>query len=215
MTEILATEATLSTLRVEIKALTVSGKQMTLAVFRQLPRMKTTTNDAELWPDASYWGIVRYAIKDEADLWAVIEIEGKLYRGPVENRDESYYHDNARGNAELTEAARLARVARQARITAESELERGVGRPATHGSYPYGSYPDQPDDTLKARQDEWTEYRARVTTWADEYEKKIAALGLVEAKADQHYNETAKKYIQRHNDAISILRALPQLFIAV
>jgi hypothetical protein len=36
-TTVLATEATLSTVRVEIKALTVSGKQMTLAVFRQLP----------------------------------------------------------------------------------------------------------------------------------------------------------------------------------
>lgn len=85
-TEILATEATLSTLNVEVKALVVSGKQMTLAVFRQLPEMHALNDEENLWSDVQYWGMVRYSIKDEGDLWAVIEQDGKLYRGRIDVR---------------------------------------------------------------------------------------------------------------------------------
>src|SRR5512139_4296091 len=74
--------ASISTLSVTIQALHVSGKQMTLAVFRQLP-IRAETDDSELW------GIVRYAIKDEGDLWLVFSKDGKLFRPrllPIYNR---------------------------------------------------------------------------------------------------------------------------------
>lgn len=66
--------AALDTLSVTIQALHVSGKQMTLAVFRQLPRIKDINAEHELW------GIVRYSIKDEGDVWLVLSISGVLYR---------------------------------------------------------------------------------------------------------------------------------------
>lgn len=66
-------QASLDTLSVTIKALHVAGKQMTLAVFRQLPIM-------ELNNDCSPWGTVRYSIKDQGNLWLVHSYNNCLYR---------------------------------------------------------------------------------------------------------------------------------------
>jgi hypothetical protein len=65
--------ASLDTLAVTILALHVSGKQMTLAVFRQLPE-GVEQQGSELW------GTVRYAIKDSGDLWLVFSNDGRLFR---------------------------------------------------------------------------------------------------------------------------------------
>lgn len=65
--------ASIDTMAVTIKTLHVSGKQMTLAVFRQLPKARER-EDSELW------GVVRYAIKDEGDLWLVFSHDGALQR---------------------------------------------------------------------------------------------------------------------------------------
>ena len=65
--------ASLSTLSVTIQALHVQGKQMTLAVFRQLPTMAVDK-------DCSIWGIVRYEIKDSGNLWLVFSFNNCLYR---------------------------------------------------------------------------------------------------------------------------------------
>lgn len=78
-TTVVATEAALHTLSVTITSLTVSGKQMTLAVFRQLPTCEAL-KDGVLLQGVAYWGIVRYTIKDQGDLWLVIEKGGQLYR---------------------------------------------------------------------------------------------------------------------------------------
>lgn len=94
--EILATEATLSTLKVEIKTLTVSGEKMTLAIFQQLPVMDAIQiEDGELWPDAHYWGLVRYP---EGKLWAVMERDGKPYRGRF---DEIRYWNTSTRNQSI------------------------------------------------------------------------------------------------------------------
>ena len=71
--------ASLDTLSVTIQALHVSGKQMTLAVFRQLPMERATNRDGSL-AALEFWGLVRYQIKDEASLWAVASADGILYR---------------------------------------------------------------------------------------------------------------------------------------
>jgi hypothetical protein len=65
----------LDTLAVTIQALHVSGKQMTLAVFRQLP----VALEQE-FKESQPWGTVRYAIKDEGDRWLVFSADGRLYR---------------------------------------------------------------------------------------------------------------------------------------
>ena len=112
--------ATLDTLSVTIQALHVSGKQMTLAVFRQLPigdeeelealaeyeaeaafdrlhpEDDTPPDDAIAYEQAQIWGTVRYAIKNEGDMWLVFSIGGKLYRRPIntiENQFEDIYNN--------------------------------------------------------------------------------------------------------------------------
>ena len=80
MTTISSTEAKLKTLNVTIQALAVNGKQMTLAVFRQLPIGPIQNDRRELLPEIRLWGLVRYNIKDEGDLWVVFDKDGILYR---------------------------------------------------------------------------------------------------------------------------------------
>lgn len=65
--------ASIDTFSVTIQALHVSGKQMTLAVFRQLPN-KTLRGKENIW------GHVLYQIKDEGYEWAVVERDGVLVR---------------------------------------------------------------------------------------------------------------------------------------
>jgi len=83
--------ATLSTMAVTIQALHVSGKQMTLAVFRQLPR-RTEEHESELW------GVVRYEVKDEGGLWLVLSTAGLLFRRRLNPNVETYGYrrDHAR-----------------------------------------------------------------------------------------------------------------------
>jgi hypothetical protein len=69
--------ASLSTMAVTIKALHVNGKQMTLAVFRQLEQKKEN-EQAELW------GCVHYEIKDQGLIWLVFSQDGHLYRRPLD-----------------------------------------------------------------------------------------------------------------------------------
>lgn len=73
--------ASLDTLAVTIQALHVNGKQMTLAVFRQLPLACAYKNDGSLMP-FEFWGIVRYQIKD-CDAWVICASDGRLYRCPL------------------------------------------------------------------------------------------------------------------------------------
>lgn len=99
--EIETKRASLDTLSVTIQALHVNGRQMTLAVFRQLPTASAYNDDGSLAP-LEYWGIVRYAIKDEGDLWVVCASGGRLYRAPlVKDRVESV--DAARKYLDIAE----------------------------------------------------------------------------------------------------------------
>jgi hypothetical protein len=71
--EIETKNASLDTLAVTILALHVSGKQMTQAVFKQLPEGRESEGD-------SLWGVVRYQIKDSYSLWLVFSSGDRLYR---------------------------------------------------------------------------------------------------------------------------------------
>jgi hypothetical protein len=68
MIEVEAKNATLDTLAVTILALHVSGKQMTQAVFKQLPEGSEEEGDP-------MWGIVRYS-----GIWIIFSSKGTLYR---------------------------------------------------------------------------------------------------------------------------------------
>ena len=82
--------ASLDTLAVTIQALHVSGKQMTLAVFRQLPSIRAYNDDGSLLP-LEYWGVVRYSIKDEGELWVICAHGGRLYRCPMHWHGDSLW----------------------------------------------------------------------------------------------------------------------------
>jgi len=95
--EIQTKSASLDTLSVTIQALHVNGKQMTLAVFRQLPIASAyiTEDESSIGAIApmEFWGIVRYNIKDEGDLWVVAASRGRLYRCcviPILSNGHSY-----------------------------------------------------------------------------------------------------------------------------
>lgn len=99
--EIETKTASLETFSVTIRALHVNGKQMTLAVFRQLPVENET-------PDDEKWGIVRYAIKDQGDIWLVFSHEGRLYRRALDpyanvRRDREWIEDYTTRIAECDE----------------------------------------------------------------------------------------------------------------
>lgn len=53
-------EATIKTATVEIKTLTISGKQMTLAVFRQLQEESISEREMQFPSDMNVWGRVNY-----------------------------------------------------------------------------------------------------------------------------------------------------------
>ena len=78
--QILTSEASIDTVSVTIQALKVGPKQMTLAVFKQLPSGKIFCDGGIVDKELSFWGRVRYSIKDQGDIWVVAEEHGSLLR---------------------------------------------------------------------------------------------------------------------------------------
>jgi hypothetical protein len=80
-------DAKLKTLSVEIKAMTVNGKQMTLSTFRQLPEEILITDEGKL--KGVPWGIVRYFWGDQSKdgIHVVWQDGSNLYRSFYESVD--------------------------------------------------------------------------------------------------------------------------------
>lgn len=95
--EIETKKASLNTLAVTIQALHVNGKQMTLAVFRQLPETDAFSGNGTLAESLIPWGLVRYQIKGRGNQWLVASKENKLFRCPFilyrEDRESSARSD--------------------------------------------------------------------------------------------------------------------------
>ena len=100
-------EAKLHTFSVTIQSLTVKDKQMTLAVFRQLPIGSfyddNNGQDDDEPIQGTAWGTVRYPIKDKGDRWIVHEFEGILYRCKFPSKIDLYEvrKDHATAKKEL------------------------------------------------------------------------------------------------------------------
>ena len=90
--------ASLSTMAVTIKALHVNGKQMTLAVFRQLEQKKENEK-------AELWGCVHYEIKDQGSIWLVFSQDGHLYRRPLDLTRPKVYDFEVRDEKKNLEKA--------------------------------------------------------------------------------------------------------------
>ena len=92
-------EAKLATLSIDIQAIRVNGKRMSLAAFKQLPKSLTIEDGSDVW------GYVNYRIKkdkkpisrsrdgirplviSEPDHWIVYSRNGKLYRYPAKHKE--------------------------------------------------------------------------------------------------------------------------------
>lgn len=86
MNEVLATEATVQTVSVRIQALMVNNKQMTIAVFRQLPIEQLFDEHLQISP-LRFWGRVLYPL-DGINAWIVGETDdGALIRCPINSGD--------------------------------------------------------------------------------------------------------------------------------
>jgi len=99
MTTVIAKDASITSLQVSIRALVVSNKQMTLAVFRQLPIARAIKDDGNL-EDVAFWGRVLYPIKDEGDEWVIAEYAGILYRCPMPRLPKRPFREDERSSLE-------------------------------------------------------------------------------------------------------------------
>ena len=74
-------EAQLATLSIDIQAIRVNGKRLSLAAFKQL---RVGHDDHKEGSDV--WGYVNYRV-EETDKWIVYSRDGELYRRPVWNEN--------------------------------------------------------------------------------------------------------------------------------
>lgn len=81
MIEVETKNASLDTLAVTIMALHVNGKQMTQAVFKQLP-------EADEKEGEPIWGIVRYK-GVYSNIWIIFSSDGTLYRRELQTKKPS------------------------------------------------------------------------------------------------------------------------------
>lgn len=68
---------------VTIRTVRLNGKQMTVAVFKQLPTVELCTEAGEALSPIRPWGIVRQEVK-EASAWLLLDFEGVLCKAPLD-----------------------------------------------------------------------------------------------------------------------------------
>ena len=80
-------QATVESLSIEVKAIRIDGRKMTIAVFQQFRHLGVVLNERGENPsiraDLKPWGYVRHKIKDEGGLWLLAEWKGELCRCPL------------------------------------------------------------------------------------------------------------------------------------
>lgn len=206
-----AKDAKLRTLQVTIESLTVEGKQMTLAVFRQLPSMDIEDREGKLVPEVRLWGLVRYQIKDEGGLWVVAEKGGILYRAAMPALPHMYYTQR---EVEKAEAARNKHKGGTTREEnwfheAEQDLEK-----AERGERPsfalFDFYGFSQDAIIEEARRRLEEHR---TAWT----KSVLSLGDAEEGLERarYKLRQVQEYSANIEALRKVLQGLPQLFIAV
>lgn len=205
--EIETKTASLETFSVTIRALHVNGKQMTLAVFRQLPTGQEQDGDEK-------WGTVRYTIKDTGDVWLVFSHEGHLCRRAIVTRcvRTGWSEESCRGDivdAEKDRAKQRKGHAEKIRQLRMQILE-------------YEQWSREPKQTWRAAPEELAKMAVRRSveiTEHDHAEQKAEAKHARNLLALQADLVKAQQINQREKDRAaydqSLIDTLPQLFIAV
>ena len=183
-------EAQLATLSIDIQAIRVNGKRMSLAAFKQL---KLGDYFDELKPKCKRWGMVKYKLdKDDRGNWLVYSLDGTLYRRKTPTSDH---------------------VADQVLRTEDGNYRvDGEDIPDTTTSDYYNKhFPQFKDDTygdIYADQETWDKYKADLLI----HKKKIEKYKAIKRGHDKKLDE-AKREVQRKDWKMA--SELPHLFIAV
>lgn len=75
----------ISTMKINVASIQVEGKQMTLAVFRQLPINCIYNSNYSINENINLWGVVRYQIPGYLNsIWVIFEKDGILYKGNID-----------------------------------------------------------------------------------------------------------------------------------
>ncbi len=92
-------QATVESLSIEVKALRIDGRKMTITFFQQLPNVRLLMNpkgeEPTIREGLKPWGYVRHKIRDEGDLWLVSERNGELCRSSLHIMEEYQYSRNS------------------------------------------------------------------------------------------------------------------------
>lgn len=225
--------AEIRTATVEIKTLTVSGKQVTLAVFRQLPRRPLIAKDKTL--NGEPWGIVNYhpdkaCARRDRHLHVVWQDGPELCRDevepPVVEVDETFW---TQGRVEWLESAVLdgwrpsgsETSARQHgfRVRFEAgvlEISRDlVSQPVWSALWPSRGWSGTDEERAQYAE-------ARRAEALKELQEKVAARRHTDGLDHESLTAQMQARIaderagrQRDHDQWNSIRNLPQLFIAV
>lgn len=202
--EIQTKNASLSTMAVTIQALHVDSKQMTLSVFRQLPILLAYREDGSL-AELEHWGLVRYAIKNEASIWLVASKNGVLYRCDAQHRFGDLalaMHRCERAKARVPRLRALVEAMKEYRRLHEiwCESEDFDADP-----------PDRPKDEFAEFGDDDDRDDYELDDEDDPTLEKLLELAIIVAEIREHRLDLAR----RADASRATLMALPQLFIAV
>lgn len=204
--------AHISTMTITIQALQVHNKQMTLAVFRQLPERRAYLDDWTLNPTLEHWGIVRYAVGDVA-VWLVAGQHGQLVRCSL-----GFRLPNVSG-AEMWLRQSLAQLqVAQAWAAYEDEgkrlLEAYTGPDPRTTTVEGGGwsmkYYNQREDWIKTQR---LLHRPEMPMGANN--QYLARITVKDAEAEITQARQDLQYAQNAVQSFHVLSALPQLFIAV
>lgn len=92
-------QASVEPLSIEVKAIRIDGRKMTISVFQQLPNVRLMMNVKSESPsvrdDLKPWGYVQLKVRDEGDLWLVSERNGELCRSSLNIMEEHQYSAKA------------------------------------------------------------------------------------------------------------------------
>ena len=193
-------EAQLATLSIDIQAIRVNGKRMSLAAFKQLQEGDYFD---EKKPNCKIWGMVRYKLdKDDGGDWVVYSRDGTLYRRktPIDDWDARQVLRTEDGNYRVDGEDIPDYYTNGYRERQEKKVE-GME------DYYYHSYQDS--------EITWEEFKEATRIEKEKIEQKWAIKRREKEQKEVHDKklDKAKREVQRKDWKMA--SELPHLFIAV